>query len=154
MPRLSFSVLSLYPIPSNRPPLSLPTFPRLFYLSPSLQPLPLQPCRAISIPLGLAPLVALGLASLFVNTGRQPGTTEPNFNEDCASESTASIGETLVSLCPLFLLPFRSNFRMKIIARFRGGSLSNAPFFYRPFSSSFLQSQFLLSFWFVPTRTN
>lgn len=50
-------------IPS--PPIALPSpfqspSKRLFYLSPSL---PLQPCRAITIPLGLAPLVALGLAS-------------------------------------------------------------------------------------------
>ena len=44
---------------------------------------------------------------LFVNTVRWPGTTEPNFNEDCASESTASIGEMPVSLCSVFRLLFR-----------------------------------------------
>lgn len=44
---------------------------------------------------------------LFVNTVRRPGTTEPNFSEDCASELTASIGEMPVSLCSVFRLLFR-----------------------------------------------
>lgn len=102
MPRLSFSVLSLYPIPSNRPPLPTPVETSVLSLSlspsPAVSP-PLHPSnRAISIPLGLAPLaLAPSLLSLSIR-GRQPATTEPNFNEDCASESTASIGETLVSL--------------------------------------------------------
>lgn len=146
MPRLSFSVLSLYPIPSNRPPLSLPTPVETSVLSLSVPPPPslsryFHSSRSSATRRSRSSL-------LFVNTGRQPGTTEPNFNEDCASESTASIGETLVSLCPLFLLPFRSNFRMKIIARFRGGSLSNAPFLSAVLlpSSRSCSSPFLLSF--------
>lgn len=68
MPRLSFSVLSLYPIPSNRPPLPPPN-PRRNVCSISLYlPPPSSLHRAISIPLGLTPL-ALGPSLLFVNTG-------------------------------------------------------------------------------------
>lgn len=145
MPRLSFSVLSLYPIPSNRPPLPTSPSKRLFYLSlpPSLSLHPsLNPSnRAISIPLGLAaPLAPL------CQYGDVSQVRQNLISTRIARQNRLP---RLARRLFLYARSFRSNFRMKIIAhRFRKRELRFLPPFYRLFSRSWSVSFFPL----VPIR--